>query len=500
MSINELLYAQLACEEAACINTYQALQNKDVWHCVDCHCLEHKVEDGVRFFFCSECQETVCEDCVCEKSVYSKSDAFCKQCVQSAELKARPRPCYFPNATIEIENYGFVRVREPPAKRGCWQGGVQVTFLSESKEVVLNEQFTLYQVACNNLGKLPQATTLQQKHPHKWDKDIFLDESDGKHDYTIRFNHKDWETDFIQSTSGRVHDYFPGTFETYEAVAAMLNGKRWGPKHPKYGQFFTEDETKLVANLKIIIQLWETNRIEASVTGTFVHNMCELASNNQHNVEADTALMNFKRFQQAVVWRKKLKQTHDEWRTEMRFFSTDKHRACGSTDLIAVLKNHPPPEATNGKLHVSLYDYKNLAELKTKSFSGKAFGLTYCAHLQDCNLQAYTLQQNDYAKLSSRYHEFVYNGYIYTDLHFDEMQLIIFNDENPNNRAIEVMLENRQLVLKHIWRERALKVAAWEKQGRPKQLPPPPPIELTDDEQSQLLLNIIYTVKNNKKI
>lgn len=107
---------------------------------------------------------------------------------------------------------------------------------------------------------------LTEKYPHERDNHITFDE--GPHIYTI-----DGDSSFTSVTTWN-HSHFQH-FDGDKIIDKMMNSPKW-PNNKYYGK--TKQEIK---------DLWEKNRVEASIAGTKMHYDIECFYNN-NKVENDS--------------------------------------------------------------------------------------------------------------------------------------------------------------------------------------------------------------------
>lgn len=431
----------------------------------------------------------------CHKGPYHKKclyeEKFCHACFDRQLLLRRPRPDYDPDAAIRAE----MQYQQPlPLKRKL-----------ANCDIVQEEQKKQQELAPKTLLELAfmpwpdlKPDTLAQKNPHELDSTVYLDETEGKHDYSVKYESGEFECINNLSTSGMVHNYF-AEFDDFDGLAAMLNGKQWGPSHPKYGGYYSDDQEVLCKNLVRLLKDWKRKNVEGLQLGKFVHFLAECDMNGVLDLSTKPEYTRTAHIQQYLGWKKtKFEPYYDVYRTELRFRSSSKWRRVGTCDVLAVRKNHPPPSETNGILYVAMFDYKNTI-IKTEGFQGKK-GFGICAHLDDCNLRHYELQQSDYKKMAAQdiYKNWMHNGHKYSKMCVELMQLVCFDESNPNNEAIVITLQDLDDVIEKMWNQRAEEVAIWETLGRlpiPKKTKP----KLTDLETEQRVRELLQKLEAQKQ-
>jgi len=496
---------------------------------------------------------------------------YCVQCLDAYNLQRFSRKNYRPDEPVDIE---LRFVPEYDRKRKCYTAENSIPpDLPKLRQRKQEQQIPEGTKTITELAYEPWPDivpdALQKKHPHEKDAYIRLDETNGKHLYYVRFSpdQKDDDTDFIQSTSRMVGQYFhqdfPSShdllygecmadlctrnklactdetrlrfdakfnqfftderreslerfekevlfpiinqnkekFDTIVFVDKVLAGADWGPDHPKYAKFYATDENKLVSNLQDMLKSWKKKKLDAITRGKFVHFLIECDMNGQidlrtHPVYGQPQLNHI---QQYLKWKAtKFDPYFEPYRTEMQFFDDGTYRRVGTCDLMAVAKNHPPPEITRGVLKIHLIDWKNTT-MKKKGFFNtlkKRYEMgRYPMHMvHDCNFEHYQLQQADYDYMASKfYRNFTYKGHIYDRIEFVMRKLVCLDDENPDNDFVEEKLkENYRKELDIIWEKRAQEVKKWKENGCPKDKTHiGPKRKFSKDEKEFLLLHLI---------
>lgn len=461
-----------------------------------------------------------CGMCFAESCVTEDDKLYCGACFTKYNADRFWRPNYHPNARVEPE-YNYIPER-PKRKRDDVQKIPTARMsLPKTEAYALRSQPptepsiapdhnkpTILELAREKKEHIV-ACALRNKHPHPKDDRIRLDDEGTKHDYYVVFdeNNPVPETEFIQSTSSMIHQYFPNDvpspkqllfgkkteddeqlsqfattvlgplaefnshkYDQFCFVDAILQSPEWGPSHPKYGNYYSDDIDQLVTNLQQMIKDWEQKADDASTRGTFVHYLIELDMNGQIDLSTHPIYSqpHLNHIQQYLTWkREKFDPDFEPYRTEMQLFESE-HRRVGTCDLVAVRKDHPPPSETNGVLRVKLIDWKNTV-LKTKGRFDKEkgfnMGIAPMDKVHHCNLRHYELQQAEYASMLMKYYRnFTFRGQMYERMEFTSRELVCFDDSNSNNRAIPKVLYNDfRKELDIIWAKRLQDVAAWRK-------------------------------------
>ncbi len=232
---------------------------------------------------------------------------------------------------------------------------------------------------------------------------------------------------FNLSASGFYKQYF----RPFNNDEILDNYKFPGGKcsNPKYKGLTRQD----------IKDKWKSDADKGAHKGTFYHLLLENHC-NQFNL-AESKYANLIPIQQYLTWRKDIFDPEfKEFRTEMRFHSPIDLRIVGTADLIAIRRNHPPPEETNGVLTLSIFDWKNTKDLKKIDtfHNPPLYGLGPCSGIPDCNFGHYCIQQNIYKWLLETYYKcWTYNGLKYTSVKVEFMKLIIIHENNKDNKVQE---------------------------------------------------------------
>lgn len=200
---------------------------------------------------------------------------------------------------------------------------------------------------------------------HRRDSRISFDEP--THTYTI-----DGSSDGYKSTTTLVHSAFP-TFEPDEVISNMLQSRGWATSI--YNGMSREE----------IKKAWSENGAEASALGTAMHNNIEHYYNSE---PYETSSKEWRLFTQFEGSHPDLKC----YRTEMMVFDTE-HKIAGSIDCL-----YRDP---NNEGCFIIADWKRAKALKKENeWQG---GLLDCTqHLDDCNLNTYSMQLHIYKFILER--------------------------------------------------------------------------------------------------
>jgi hypothetical protein len=294
-----------------------------------------------------------------------------------------------------------------------------------------------------------EPTYLSALTPHPRDQRIRFNED--SHTYWVDFGTGEFKCEGVVSVSGFVHDYF-SHFDADNIIKKMRSGKSWNTKHAKY-HGMTDEQIKAQ---------WAANGKKASEDGTGCHRLLE----GYFNGENINAFRHLPRIQQFFKWKIEWFEPRGlvPFRTELRFWSDTTYKLVGTADLIAVKRDHPPPEECGGVLTVTLLDWKFSKKISTYGFDN---GTGPCHVLPDCNHSHYLLQQNTYCWFLERFYKsWTYRGHKYTDINVESMHLIVMHESNPNNEAIVIDLPRRFDVLDEMLDDRRCHVAGVAKQAR----------------------------------
>jgi len=434
---------------------------------------------------------------------------YCLTCYDIVLLQRNPRPNFMRDQKVCIEymirpDYNAKKRKAgpiyPSAQRPPPPAKIHMPNNNEDWNAL--RHLTLYELAERKYPDY-KPTRLAEMHPHPLDKSVYLDESEytdehgnknHRHQYYVQYEpNEQMESENNVSTSALVHNYF-GEFVEIDALAAMLRGGKWGPgPKRKYGKYYTRNKDQLAQNLLHIAHDWEQNNKEALSVGRFVHFLIECDLNGCLDLATHPLYSQYANIRQYNAWKAEFfTPFFVPYRTEFRWRTCKKYRHVGTADLIAVRKDHPPPDQTNGTLFVVDIDWKNLEELKKRGFFGKK-GIDLCDHIDDCNFMHYTLQQSDYARFPQQpmYDgNWKFNGYTYQRMVFTDMSLVCFHKNNPDDKAQVETLEHMAKEISQMWEKRAVDVAAWYELGRPK-LPSKHKARPTDDERRVLIADML---------
>lgn len=239
--------------------------------------------------------------------------------------------------------------------------------------------------------------------------DDSLDESTGErlHDYYI-----DGNKDDIVSVTTLIHRQF-SHFDAEKVVNKIIRNRKHRTD-PDYKYYLQTKET--------ILADWEANRVDASSRGTELHLHIEQFY-NKYPFTDDT-----QEFQHFLQFDKDYKHL-TAFRTEMVVFD-EYHRLCGSIDMLF--------KDPDGNLWI--YDWKRSKEFKFEN--SWQSGLDPISHLDDCNINHYTMQLNLYKYILEKHYNQTVAG----------MCLVRFH---PNLNGYErVPVTNRQEEIGKILEER----------------------------------------------
>ncbi len=367
-----------------------------------------------------------------KKCIYKKKKMFDNQI----------RPNYQPDAPIIVE-----RCIIPAAVSSKKRSFICESPIPEKKiKISFNEQLPLETLITQEWPSEPTYLAALNSHPYDW---------------RVRFNPE-------------LHIYyvFYDEVKTHSALH-NLSASTWAKQNFSHFEE-KEDEilNKIVKNKSHLIyggmtrqeikQKWKSDADEASHKGTFYHLLLENHCNGfdlEHSKYSHLIPI-----QQYLTWRKDIFDPEfKEFRTEIRFHSSIDLRIVGTADLIAIRKNHGPPEKTNGVLTLSIFDWKNTKRLDMKNrYVENLCGTGACENVVDCNFGHYCIQQNIYKwLLETFYNNWTYNGMKYTSVKVEKMQLIVIHENNKDNKVnavdvpdmssnIQRMVEERKLELQKL--------------------------------------------------
>lgn len=273
------------------------------------------------------------------------------------------------------------------------------------------------------------------------------------HTYIVAYSNSDkLPPEFNLSVSSWYKLYFP-PFNEDQVIKKMRQGKNWITKAKAKGYLQMNDEQ--------IKNKWKVNRDTAKRQGTFYHLLLENHCNGNFDL---TKYSHLAPIRQYIQWRREYFDLYfEEFRTEMRFYSSPDLRIVGTPDLIAIRKNHPPPEYTGGVLTLSIFDWKFVHELKRENPYENGFGP--CKSLPNANMFHFFVQLNSYAwELVTFYGEWEYKGKHYTKVEVEFLKIVVFHDFNEGDKyimvdalkiphIIDAMIEERRIQLAQQIRE-----------------------------------------------
>lgn len=303
-----------------------------------------------------------------------------------------------------------------------------------SDNAVLNPSKAVQYVSSRTPPPLPttkEPTFLAKQTPHSRDRRIRFEEVG--HKYFVQFqtganvgtnsnSGPRFESAYVKSTSGFVHNFFP-TFDADEAIRKMRQGRNWCRDHPLFG--LSNSEIKAA---------WTANGAQASAWGTRMHALLEFAMNGERVRWSHGLLPEVRAF---VDWRRNYfcREKLLPFRTEMRFFTDADSptkpgpRITGMADLLAVRLDHPSPEVTGGVLELHLLDWKFSKEIKTQNRYARGFGP--CKDLDDCNYNHYLLQQMTYLYMCEQFYgNWTWRGHTYARVRVVSAALIVFHENH----------------------------------------------------------------------
>jgi hypothetical protein len=292
-------------------------------------------------------------------------------------------------------------------------------------------KFNMFDDSKDNNSILTDITPLHLSIVNMHDKDVKIKFTESTHTYFIDFYDNDiFTSSNVLSTTTVIHKYFE-QFNEDDAISKMRNGRKWGPNNKYWGR--TDDEIK---------RIWELNRINASSKGTFLHFTLERDCNGLSHM-----LTNYSHIIEMKQYRK-WKSKHLDglnlipYRTEFRMFTDEYSKICGTSDLLAIDRNHKPPTQTSNTLSLVLIDWKFSKAIKYENTYQKGKGA--CSHMQDCNFNHYSLQQNLYKyMLEKHYKNWNFNGYVYEHVQIINMRLAVFH-ENHGEEGLNIIIDDLQ--------------------------------------------------------
>lgn len=203
-------------------------------------------------------------------------------------------------------------------------------------------------------------TALQRLHPHPRDSRITFTEEG--HRYTV-----DGDSASYTSVTTLIHKFFPH-FDAAKVISRIIANPRspYYLMEPNEVQCMWDHATTLGSELHQQIELFFDNVAEFGELPQIVAPSVEFGF-----------FLDF--FRENVVGKLK------PFRTEMYVFNED-FKVCGSIDMLFC--------SPDNEDELYIYDWKRSKEIRTSSPFGK--GLRCLSHLDDCNLNHYSLQLNLY--------------------------------------------------------------------------------------------------------
>ena len=278
-----------------------------------------------------------------------------------------------------------------------------------------------------------EPTYLEKQNPHILDISIrFVEDT---HTYFVNFDNdgieSNYSSDGILSTSGVVHKYFD-EFNPDIAIEKMRNGRKWNRENKYYNMSNCE-----------IKQMWVTNGEMASANGTWLHGQLERYMNGIQFNDDIIGLIPIKQFNK---WYDRFfKDILIPFRTEFRFRSGSDLKLTGTADLIAIDKNHPPPDECDETLSLHIIDWKFSKAIKMKNPYQSGVGC--CSSLDDTNYSHYLLQQNIYKyMMETFYPSWNWNGFKYKHVKVVSMKLCVFHENHGKEGFIVDLPDCRDIV------------------------------------------------------
>jgi hypothetical protein len=191
---------------------------------------------------------------------------------------------------------------------------------------------------------------------------------------------------------------------------------------------------------------WEANGRRASARGTQLHFLLE-CHNNGYDLQG-SVYNELPDVQAYFRWRSEFFEAGNlvPFRTELRMRTGGDTRLTGTADLLAVARDHPPPERTQGCLTLHLIDWKfSRCITRTNDFER---GSGPCRALENCNYAQYLLQQNLYQwMLETFYGTWSYGGHTYTSVRVGSKHLAVFHANHPDGRLYLPLPDCRATIL-----------------------------------------------------
>jgi len=261
-------------------------------------------------------------------------------------------------------------------------------------------------------------TYLKIKNPYPRERRIVFDDSvnektgERRHDYYI-----DGSKEKIISVTTIIHRNFP-KFDSDAIIAKILRKPQWS-NDPSYRYYQKSKEE--------IEQGWEKNRDYSAKMGSEMHlNIEKYWNNDSHDKMGDE----YEKFMEFVGDHPKL----IPFRTELEIFD-EKHRIAGSIDMLFTDKT--------GK-NVWIYDWKRSKEFKYDNKWQRALR-PELQHLDDCNINHYSLQLNMYKYILTKY-------YLKKDQKIRGMYLVKIHPNTPGYEKVKI--KNMKPEIKSILKQR----------------------------------------------
>ena len=219
-------------------------------------------------------------------------------------------------------------------------------------------------------------TKLAIENPHP--RDAYIEFDEGPHIYTVH-----GMQDYTSVTTWN-HQHF-SHFDADAIIDKMMLGRNMqDPSYKYYGM--TRNEIK---------QLWETNRVQASGSGTKMHNDIEKYYNDE---PYENNSIEFQYFLNFVADFPELKPFRTEW-----MIYHEELKLSGSIDMV-----YENPDGT-----LLIYDWKRAKEIRHEDNFNKCAMTPCISHLPDTNYWHYALQLNTYrAILEEKYEKKVVGLYL----------------------------------------------------------------------------------------
>lgn len=266
---------------------------------------------------------------------------------------------------------------------------------------------------------------LCQKYPHTRDKSIkFEDEYKGlEHVYLVDWrNNGEFEVGNNISVSGLYKKYFP-SFDADNTIEKMMAGKNW-EKSKYFGKSVNEIKGE-----------WNKIGNDASAKGSAHHLKCEqfyngISIDKPHDIPTC-------QFLQFAEDHKHLKP----FRTEWLLFSDEKHRVCGTPDMLFFSPFRGSDSNNSKTLYLTMFDWKN--SKKIRKFNMWEKGYAPFQDLPNCNYYHYAVQLNVYKYMIENFYVPIQvNGVVYDNIEIDKMFLVVMHENREN--YLKLLLPNYQ--------------------------------------------------------